>query len=160
MPDRTIFCKKRNELWFWMFGKFTTKRARIKSMLLTSRQFFRSFRFAYLILTMIFICLTSFHKQFDWLSRLWIAMWPKQKYRNIYRYDSNNSGSKVLLTNRWSQYLDPNGEGIVKYLEVLPVIAKRLQTKETTEQLLVTVNIRWTHCFEEFVCGAFLSLVV
>ena len=35
------------------------------------------------------------------------------------------------------QFLDPNGEGIVRYNDFLQVIAKRLQTKETVDQLLV-----------------------
>jgi hypothetical protein len=35
------------------------------------------------------------------------------------------------------QYLDPNGEGTVKYLDFLPLIGKRLQIKETADQLLV-----------------------
>jgi hypothetical protein len=36
------------------------------------------------------------------------------------------------------QHLDPHGEGTVKYLDFLPIVAKRLQLKETLEQLLVS----------------------
>ncbi len=35
------------------------------------------------------------------------------------------------------QHLDPHGEGVVKFLDFLPIVAKRLQMKETLEQLLV-----------------------
>lgn len=35
------------------------------------------------------------------------------------------------------QYLDPNGDGTVSEDDLMPVIAKRLQTKETVDNLLV-----------------------
>ena len=42
------------------------------------------------------------------------------------------------LNGGWGwQYLDPNGDGTVTEDDLMPVIAKRLQTKETVDTLLV-----------------------
>jgi len=39
------------------------------------------------------------------------------------------------------QLLDPYGEGSVPYAEMLPLIAKRLETKETTESLVSAFRV-------------------
>jgi hypothetical protein len=50
------------------------------------------------------------------------------------------------------QLLDPNGEGSVPYSEVLPLMAKRLETKETTDGLVSAFRV-----FDKQNRGAFSS---
>jgi hypothetical protein len=49
----------------------------------------------------------------------------------------------VILYSRpwWAQLLDANGEGSVQKSDVLPIFAKRLETKETTDQLVAAFRV-------------------
>jgi Ca2+-binding EF-hand superfamily protein len=40
-----------------------------------------------------------------------------------------------------AQLLDPNGDGSVQKTDVLPIFAKRLETKETTDQLVQAFRV-------------------